>query len=165
MLHASEVIDRLQLSRHPEGGWFRETWRADAPRTERSAGSAIYYLLAEGERSHWHRIDATEIWHFYAGDPLQLELSPDGRVVHSLLLGSGLAPDHRPQHVVPARTWQAARSLGEWTLVGCTVTPAFEFAGFELAPHDWAPGQATTGSTSIASSPSAAAPNVTAPDR
>jgi predicted cupin superfamily sugar epimerase len=139
MLSASQVIDLLELSRHPEGGWFRETWRAPAPEGDRGAGTAIYYLLTEGERSHWHRVDAAEVWHFYAGDPLRLEVSPDGESVVSLVLGPDLASAQRPQHVVPPGAWQAAHSLGAWTLVGCTVSPAFEFAGFELAPPGWEP--------------------------
>jgi predicted cupin superfamily sugar epimerase len=139
MLDASEVIALLGLTRHPEGGWFRETWRAPTAAEERPTGTAIYYLLAEGEHSRWHRVDATEIWHFYAGDALQLELSHDGLARDILLLGPDLARGQRPQHVVSGRTWQAARSLGRWTLVGCTVSPGFEYAGFELAPPDWQP--------------------------
>ena len=139
-MNASEVIAVLGLSRHPEGGWFRETWRDSAPIGERGTGTAIYYLLAEGERSHWHRIDATEIWHFYAGDPLELALSSDGISVRRLVLGTGLDQLQFPQSVVPAGTWQSARPLGRWALVGCTVTPAFEFTGFELAPSGWEPG-------------------------
>jgi len=108
---------------------------------ERAAVTAIYFLLAEGEHSHWHRLDATEIWHFYVGDTLQLDLSPDGVSQQRLLLGAALDDMQVPQHVVPAGTWQSARSLGRWTLVGCSVTPAFEFAGFELAPPDWEPGK------------------------
>ncbi len=96
--------------------------------------TAIYYLLREGERSHWHRVDATEVWHFYAGDPLELSVGADRHV-----LGPDVAAGQRPQHVVAAGEWQSARPLGRWTLVGCTVSPAFDFAGFELAPPDWAP--------------------------
>lgn len=140
MVSASDVIGLLELSQHPEGGWFRETWRADTPSGKRPAGTAIYYLLTEGERSHWHRVDSAEIWHFYAGDPLQLEISRDGKAVDTLVVGSDLRRGHRPQHIVPPRTWQAARSLGAWTLVGCTVSPGFEFDGFELAPEGWHPG-------------------------
>ncbi|HUZ22029.1 MAG TPA: cupin domain-containing protein [Acidimicrobiales bacterium] len=134
------VIERLGLAAHPEGGWYRETWR-DAPAAGgRGAGTAIYYLLCEGERSHWHRVDATEVWHHYAGDPLELLTSADGVEVNRQALGSDLAAGERPQVVVPPNTWQAARPLGPWTLAGCTVSPAFEFAGFELAPHSWEPG-------------------------
>lgn len=127
---------------HPEGGWFVETWRAEAKPGERPVGSAILYLLAEGQRSHWHRVDAAEIWQYSAGDPLELAIDdgqPDAMAtVHRL--GGDVAGGDVPQVVVPVGWWQAARSLGLWTLVGCIVTPAFEFDGFELAPPDWAPG-------------------------
>ena len=135
---AEEIIARLGLQPHPEGGHYREMFRADD--RPRGAGTAIYFLLKAGERSHWHRVDADEIWHHYAGAPLKLSLSEDGRTVRHLRLGSDLAIDERPQAVVPRHVWQAARSLGHWTLVGCTVSPAFEFAGFELAPPGWSPG-------------------------
>jgi predicted cupin superfamily sugar epimerase len=135
---AEEIIARLGLQPHPEGGHYREMFRAaDRPR---GAGTAIYFLLKAGERSHWHRVDADEIWHHYAGAPLELSLSEDGRAVHHLRLGSDLEVGERPQGVVPRHVWQAARSLGRWTLVGCTVSPAFEFGGFELAPPGWSPG-------------------------
>jgi uncharacterized protein len=143
----AEVIALLGLSPHPEGGWFRETWRAGddadddaAGGVRRGAGTAIYYLLGAGERSHWHRIDATEVWHFYAGDPLDLALSPDGTEVRHARLGPVLTEGHRPQVIVPAGTWQSAVTTGAWTLAGCTVSPAFDFAGFELAPPGWTPG-------------------------
>jgi len=138
-MDASGVIALLELSPHPEGGWFRETWRSSDASGGRADGTAIYYLLAEGEQSHWHRVDATEIWHFYAGDPLRLDVSPDGIDTQQLMLGTVLGQMQQPQHVVPAGTWQSARPLGRWTLVGCTVTPAFDFAGFELAPPGWSP--------------------------
>ncbi len=135
MLTAREVIRLLELSPHPEGGWFRETWRHQpASEGERGAGTAIYYLLAAGERSHWHRLDVAEVWHFYAGDPL--ELAVDGRRHR---LGPDLAARERPQVVVPASAWQSATPLGAWTLAGCTVSPAFDIAGFELAPPDFRP--------------------------
>lgn len=132
---ASDAMELLGLQPHPEGGSYRETWR-------NPEGTAIYYLLRAGERSHWHRVDRTEIWHFYQGDPLELRLSPDGRTVEPHLLGIDLRAGQRPQRAVPAGTWQAARTLGEWTLVGCTVSPAFDFDGFELAPPGWEPAQA-----------------------
>jgi uncharacterized protein len=128
---ADDVIARLQLRPHPEGGWYAETWREPAPPGERPASSAIYFLLRAGERSRRHRVDATEVWHWYAGDALELAVERDRH-----RLGPNLLGGDRPQIVVPAGAWQAARSLGEWTLVGCTVAPAFEFAGFELAEHD-----------------------------
>ena len=122
----------LDLSNHPEGGWFRETWRHDpGPGGGRGAGTAIYYLLAAGERSRRHRVDATEIWHFYAGDPLELVVGAERHV-----LGADLAAGQRPQVVVPPHAWQSAVSLGAWTLVGCTVSPAFQMEGFELAPPE-----------------------------
>ena len=129
----------LGLQPHPEGGMYAETWRAPTSDGGRATGTAIYFLLRAGERSHWHRVDATEIWHHYAGDALQLQISADGGSVTSLELGSDLAAGQRPQAIVPPGTWQAARSLGAWTLVGCTVSPGFEFAGFELAPANWEP--------------------------
>ena len=134
---AQEVIALLGLAPHPEGGHYRETFRdrrADAG--GRSASSAIYFLLAAGEVSRWHRVDAAEVWHWYAGAPLVLGMCTrlDGSRVEEYRLGPALAAGERPQAVVPAGVWQQARSLGGWTLVGCTVAPAFEFAGFELAP-------------------------------
>ncbi len=139
MLAADEVIARLGLAPHPEGGHFRETFRDRPGPDGRGRSTAIYYLLRAGERSHWHRVDAAEIWHFYAGAALRLRLSPDGKTVDEHRLGTDLAAGERPQLVVPAGCWQAAESLGPWTLVGCTVAPAFAFAGFELAPPDWEP--------------------------
>jgi predicted cupin superfamily sugar epimerase len=136
-LAARDIIRLLDLKPHPEGGHFRETFR-DAGEG-RAASTAIYFLLARGERSHWHRVDAAEVWHWYAGAPLMLEISPAAGCVEHLTLGSDLAAGERPQAVVPARVWQAAETLGEWTLVGCTVAPGFEFSGFELAPKGWEP--------------------------
>jgi uncharacterized protein len=137
---AEQVIAALGLAPHPEGGLFRETFR-DTPRAgERGASTAIYYLLRAGEVSRWHRIDAVEIWHWYAGAPLLLSMSTDGRGRETLRLGGGIAAGERPQAAVPAWAWQSARSLGAWTLVGCTVAPAFQFAGFELASQSWEPG-------------------------
>lgn len=138
---AEEIIAALKLSAHPEGGWFRETWRAGTKAGERASGTAICYLLKQGERSHWRRIDATEIWHFYAGAPLRLSLSEHGKTARELVLGPDLASGQAPQIALAPFCWQAAESLGDWTLVGCTVSPAFEFSGFEMAPPDWAPGK------------------------
>ena len=139
VLAAGDVVALLNLSPHPEGGWFRETWRADGPPDQRSTGTAIYFLLEAGQRSHWHRLDAAETWHFYAGDPLELSVAIAGSAVERLVLGPDLAAGQRPQLVVPAATWQSAVPLGSWTLAGCTVSPAFDFAGFELAPAGWEP--------------------------
>ncbi len=139
-LTAAEVADRLALAPHPEGGWYRETFRDDAPGDGRGHSTAIYYLLGDGDRSHWHRVDAVEIWHHYAGAALQLSLSADGRSVVRHRLGVDIGAGEAPQVVVPRRTWQSAVSLGAWTLVGCTVAPGFVFSGFEMAPPDFAPG-------------------------
>jgi uncharacterized protein len=141
-MDAEEIVRRFGLQPHPEGGMYAETWRADAAPGDRASGTAIYFLLRAGERSHWHRVDATEIWHFYAGDPLELQTSIDGRTIETRVLGTALASGHAPQIVVAPREWQAARSLGAWTLVGCTVSPGFEFDGFELAPPGWEPSGA-----------------------
>ena len=139
-LTAAEVVRLLGLAPHPEGGHFRETFR-DARTVEdgRAAATAIYYLLAAGEVSEWHRVDAAEVWHHYAGAPLVLTLSPNGHDAAAHRLGPDLARGERPQLVVPAGCWQCAESLGMWTLVGCTVAPGFRFDGFELAPPGWRP--------------------------
>jgi predicted cupin superfamily sugar epimerase len=139
-LTAAEIIRLLGLKPHPEGGHFGETFR-DGRLDEkgRAASTAIYFLLARGERSHWHRVDAVEIWHWYAGAPLALEISQTSGRVERVTLGCDLNAGERPQAVVPVHAWQAAQSLGDWTLVGCTVAPGFEFAGFELAPKNWTP--------------------------
>ncbi len=138
MIAAEEVIRQLSLAPHPEGGFYRETFR-DTARGERAASTAIYYLLPQEEISRWHRVDAAEIWHFYAGAPLELSLSEDGRKASRQRLGNDLAAGERPQLVAPAGWWQSAKSLGAWTLVGCTVAPGFEFSHFELAPQDFDP--------------------------
>ena len=139
---ARDIIRLLGLEPHPEGGHYRETWRADAALGERPSGTAIYYLLDAHEVSRWHRVDAEEIWHWYAGAPLTLGLSHDGRATEMLTLGPALAQQARPQIVVPRYCWQTARSQGDWTLVGCTVSPGFTFDGFEMAPKGWEPGAA-----------------------
>lgn len=139
-LDAAAVIATLGLQPHPEGGWFAETWR-DAPADgSRGAGTAIYFLLEADQVSHWHRIDAVETWHHYAGGPLDLLVAPDANgPVTTTRLGPDLAGGQRPQGLVPAGAWQAARPVAGPVLVGCTVAPAFEFARFELAPADWSP--------------------------
>jgi predicted cupin superfamily sugar epimerase len=135
------MIRLLGLQPHPEGGHFRETFRD--PRTVdggRAASTAIYFLLARGERSHWHKVDAVEAWHYHAGAPLRLEIAMSAKgPVERVTLGGDLAAGERPQAIVPAHAWQAAQSLGEWTLAGCTVAPGFEFKGLEHAPKGWAP--------------------------
>jgi predicted cupin superfamily sugar epimerase len=152
--NARAVIEALGLIRHPEGGWYTETWRAGDGDGEgdgdgrgdgggadsRPTASAILYLLAAGERSHWHRVDADEIWQYSAGEPLELRTWTEGEAsiaVHRL--GGDVTAGSVVQAVVPAGAWQAARPLGSWTLVGCIVSPAFSFAGFELAPVGWEP--------------------------
>lgn len=139
ILAAADVIARLGLMPHPEGGHYRETFRdARTDGNGRSVSTAIYFLLARGERSHWHRIDAVEIWHHHAGSALLLQIADD-QGQRSVRLGADLAAGERPQAIVPAHAWQAAQSAGDWTLVGCTVAPGFDFATFELAPKGWTP--------------------------
>lgn len=131
---AEEVVARLGLKPHPEGGFYQETFRDDA-------STAIYYLLREGDRSAWHRVThAAEVWHYYAGAPLELCLSEDRGQKVVIRLGMDLTAGEKPQAVVPPGVWQSARPLGGWVLVGCTVAPGFEFASFEMAPPDWEPG-------------------------
>lgn len=138
MTNAADIIDRLGLRPHPEGGHYAETYRHLPDGGDRGACTAIYYLLARGERSHWHRVDAVEVWNFHAGDPLRLRIHEAG-VTREVVLGPDIAAGQLPQVVVPPHAWQAAEPLGEWGLVGCIVAPAFEFAGFEMAPPGWTP--------------------------
>lgn len=139
MTTAAEIVARLALKPHPEGGWYAETFR-DAPEGGRGHSTAIYFLLERGQVSMWHRVrDAAEVWHFYAGAALALSTYRDGGNIAEHLLGPDLAAGERPQAVVPAGWWQTARSLGDWTLVGCTVAPGFDFARFELAEQGWQP--------------------------
>jgi predicted cupin superfamily sugar epimerase len=138
-LTAADIIARLDLKPHPEGGHFRETLRDQAAGAEgRAASTAICFLLARGERSHWHRIDAVEVWHFYAGSALELRIA-DAAGCRLHRLGPDLAAGEWPQAIVPPHAWQAAVTTGDWTLVGCTVAPGFDFAHFELAPPGWEP--------------------------
>lgn len=137
---ARRIIETLGMQPHPEGGWYSETLRDPDPDGGRDRSTAIYYLLAAGERSHWHRVDAVEIWHWHAGAPLELGLSADGLKTETIRLGPDLVAGERPQGIIPEAAWQSARSTGDWTLVGCTVAPGFRFEGFELAPPGWAPG-------------------------
>ncbi len=141
-MSGEDWIRRLGLAPHPEGGHFRETWRHRDPRGGRGAGTAIYYLLRRGEVSAWHRVDATEIWHHYAGAPLELGIAPEGGPEEVVRLGTDLDSGEEPQRIIPPGAWQRARSLGAFTLVGCTVSPAFEFEGFEMAAPDFQPGRA-----------------------
>ena len=140
---AGEMIASLGLKPHPEGGWYAETWRAPARGDERAAASAIYFLLREGERSHWHRVDAHELWLWHAGAPLILSQAEAAEgPVRRLWLGPALERGEAPQAVVPAGHWQAAASTGGFTLVSCIVAPGFRFEGFELAPPDFRIGGA-----------------------
>ncbi len=136
---AHAVREALGLSPHPEGGHYRELWRDRPASGQRGAGTSILFLLAEGERSHWHRIDVTEIWLWQAGAPLLLGIGNAGAGRRDVRLGPDLARGEALQGIVPARTWQEARSLGAWSLVSCVVAPAFEFEGFEMAPAGWSP--------------------------
>ena len=160
MTSAADLIALLRLEPHPEGGWYRQTFR-DEVAGGRPRSTAIYFLLERQQRSHWHRVDAVEIWHWHAGAPLDLMIAPpqpiemppvaDGSVAaiemataagwETLTLGTDFAAGQLPQGVVATDHWQSARSLGDWTLVGCTVAPGFEFEGFELAPDGWEPGR------------------------
>lgn len=138
-LTAAEIIARLDLKPHPEGGHYRETFRdSRAVDGGRPASTAIYFLLVRGERSHWHRVDAAEVWHYYAGSALNLQIN-DESGSHTVRLGTDLNAGELAQAVVPAHAWQAAETTGDWTLAGCTVAPGFDFAKFELAPRDWLP--------------------------
>ncbi len=136
---AEEVIEVLALEPHPKGGHYRETWRERGANGERGSGTAIYYLLRAGERSHWHRVDAAEIWHYYAGAGLALSVRAGAGKTEHFRLGADLARGERPQAIVAKAAWQCAETLGERTLVGCTVSPAFDFGGFEMAPPGWSP--------------------------
>ena len=132
-MQADQIIATLGLEPHPEGGWYRQTWVAEG--SARPVGTCIYFLLKAGEASHWHRVDAVEIWHFYAGAPLVLTFCADAAgPARDIRLGADLAAGEVPQAIVPNGWWQAARTLGDWSLVGCTVSPGFRFEGFELAP-------------------------------
>ncbi|HEY8275620.1 MAG TPA: cupin domain-containing protein [Methyloceanibacter sp.] len=135
---ADEIIAHLKLKLHPEGGWFRETFRDESSHRGRAHSTAILFLLKAGEVSHWHRVDAAELWHWHGGAPLLLEVK-DGETRHDYRLGPNLLAGEHPQGIVPAGAWQSARSLGPWTLLGCTVAPGFDFAGLELAPKDFMP--------------------------
>jgi len=137
---AADIIEALKLEPHPEGGWYIQTFQDQAGTDGRARSTAIFYLLEEGNRSHWHRVDAVEIWHYHAGAPLELSLSLDGIESRTLVLGPEILDGQTPQGIVREGEWQSARSLGAWTLIGCTVAPGFEFSGFEMAAPDWQPG-------------------------
>jgi predicted cupin superfamily sugar epimerase len=140
-MQADDIISLLNLTPHPEGGYFRETFRDPTTVNGRSCSTAIYFLLKEGQASHWHRVDAVEVWHWYAGAPLELGIAPTGGAETIVKLGPALLDGERPQAIVPVHYWQRARTLGPWTLVGCTVAPGFEFSGFELAAPGYDPAR------------------------
>jgi predicted cupin superfamily sugar epimerase len=140
--NAQSAVERLGLQPHPEGGWYRETWRGSAEGDgERGTGTAILFLLEDGQRSQWHRVDATELWLYHAGAPLRLFTAPSdrsrGATEHRL--GPNVMGGDQVQHVISPGEWQAAEAIGGWCLVSCVVVPAFEFSGFELAPEGWYP--------------------------
>lgn len=137
---SAAIIARLGLAPHPEGGWYRETWRAAAEPGQRAAGTAILFLLRTGERSHWHRVDAAEAWAWHAGSAIDLTIASDGAgPITTIRLGGDVAAGENPQSIVPAGHWQAAAAPEGWALVSCFVVPGFDFAGFELAPPGWSP--------------------------
>ncbi len=139
MLSADRIIKRLNLAPHPEGGHYREVYRHAGENGARGAVTAIYFLLKQGEASKWHRVDADEIWHHYDGAPLFLSIYEEGGETRACTLGKDIMSGELPVLVVRAGAWQSAKTLGAWTLVGCTVSPAFQFDGFELAEEGWAP--------------------------
>jgi len=141
MPDAQFILQSLGMKPHPEGGWYAETFRAPCTPAARPAVSAIYFLLQQGERSHWHRVDACEIWLWHAGSPVQLQVSGGGRS-ETVCVGPDIQAGERPQAVVPEGVWQSAESSGLWSLVSCVVAPAFDFAGFTLAPPGWSPDEA-----------------------
>lgn len=136
------IIAQLNLSPHPEGGWYRETWRAAAPDGVRAGGTAIHFLLEHGQRSHWHRVDAEELWLWHAGAPLDLLVEQAGESIATIALGGDVTRGYAPQCLVPANRWQSTEARSGWALVSCVVVPGFEFAGFELAAPGWTPGRA-----------------------
>lgn len=139
---AHRLIDALSLQPHPEGGWYRETWRADAEPGARASATAILFLLEGEQKSHWHTVDATEIWLFHAGSALRLDTAADdGGPVNSVRLGPDVIAGETPQHCIAPGQWQAAEADRGWALVSCVVSPGFEFSGFTLAPPHWTPGR------------------------
>lgn len=137
---AEAMIAALGLAPHPEGGWYRETWRAETAEGARARGTAILFLLEAGQRSHWHRVDAAELWLWHAGSPLAVLVEQENGAVREFALGGDVAGGYQPQCLVPASRWQSTEARAGWALVSCVVVPGFEFAGFELAAPGWAPG-------------------------
>lgn len=140
LTEAERLVRELELTPHPEGGHYRETYRDASGSGGRAHFTAIYFLLQAGEVSRWHRVDAGEVWHYYKGAPLELKIAAEGNGAQRFVLGADITRGERPQVVVPPHAWQSARSLGDFTLVGCTVAPGFEFAKFELAEEEFDPG-------------------------
>ena len=140
MDEAKAIITRLGLVPHPEGGWYRETWRGAAADDGRSRGTAIHFLLEAGQRSHWHRVDADELWLWHAGAPLEVLVAEAGGPVIATRLGGDPVAGEAPQCLVPAGGWQSTEARQGWALVSCVVVPGFDFAGFTLAPPGWTPG-------------------------
>lgn len=140
MEEARDIIGKLGLAPHPEGGWYRETWRAGSAPGVRAAGTAILFLLERGQRSHWHRVDAAELWLWHAGAPLEVQVAEENVPgIRSFALGGDVLAGYTPQCLVPANRWQSTEAHAGWALVSCIVVPGFEFAGFELAPPGWSP--------------------------
>jgi predicted cupin superfamily sugar epimerase len=140
LTEAERLVRELELTPHPEGGHYRETYRDASGSGGRAHSTAIYFLLQAGEVSRWHRVDAAEVWHYHKGAPLELKIAEEGNGAQRFVLGADITRGERPQVVVPPHAWQSARSLGDFTLVGCTVAPGFEFAKFELAEEEFDPG-------------------------
>jgi predicted cupin superfamily sugar epimerase len=140
-MNADSIIGSLSLQPHPEGGHYRETFRDSREIAGRAASTAIYFLLQAGEVSRWHAVDSVEVWHFYAGNALEISIKAAGQSRQTIVLGPDIQDGQRPQVIVPAYAWQMARSLGAWTLAGCTVAPGFEFSGFVLAAQTFNPDQ------------------------
>jgi predicted cupin superfamily sugar epimerase len=137
---AAQLIRQLGLQPHPEGGWYRETWRAPAPGNARASATSIYFLLEQGQRSHWHKVDAAEIWLWHAGSPAVISTSPtDTGPIVDISLGGDVLAGETPQLRIEPGHWQSAHAIEGWTLVSCIVSPGFEFDGFELAPAGWEP--------------------------
>jgi predicted cupin superfamily sugar epimerase len=139
-LTAGEIIAQLGLEPHIEGGFYRQTFADQRDATGRPISTLIYYLLTNNQSGAWHRVDAAEVWHWYGGAPMLLSISHDGKTTTNHRLGIDLSAGERPQLVIPAGAWQRAKVEGDWSLVGCTVAPGFQFSKFEQAPPGWAPG-------------------------
>ena len=139
-MNANKIIEILQLMPHPEGGWYRETWKSNETNLGRASGTSIYFLLKAGEISRWHKIDSVEIWHFYLGAPLKLKtINKEDGLITERILGTDLTNSQSPQLLVGKDLWQSAETIGNFTLVGCTVSPGFEFSKFVLAPEEFNP--------------------------